>query len=118
VIFIPGQQLFVAEACSGLRSLTALVALGVMVGGMWLTTAPARILLLLIAIPVAVLVNGIRVFLTAFLMHYVDPALGRGFMHESQGWGLFLVSLLILASITFLVRQVEVRVTGRGADHA
>ena len=101
VISIPGQQLFVAEACSGLRSLTALIALGVMVGGMWLTTVPARIFLLLISIPVAVVINGIRVFLTAFLMYFVDPALGKGFMHESQGWGLFLVSLLILAGITF-----------------
>lgn len=113
VISIPGQELFVAEACSGLRSLTALIALGVMVGGMWLTTVPARIFLLLITIPVAVVVNGVRVFLTAFLMYFVDPALGRGFMHESQGWGLFLVSLLILSGVTFLVRMVEVRVTRR-----
>ena len=117
VISIPGQQLFVAEACSGLRSLTALIALGVMVGGMWLTTVPARVFLLLITIPVAVVVNGIRVFLTAFLMYFVDPALGRGFMHESQGWGLFLVSLLILSGVTFLVRMVETRVVSRWGKH-
>ena len=113
VISIPGQQLFVAEACSGLRSLTALIALGVMVGGMWLTTVPARIFLLLITIPVAVVINGVRVFLTAFLMYFVDPALGKGFMHESQGWGLFLVSLLILSGITFLVRLAETRLVAR-----
>lgn len=118
VISIPGQQLFVAEACSGLRSLTALIALGVMVGGMWLTTAPARIFLLLISIPVAVVINGIRVFLTAFLMYFVDPALGKGFMHESQGWGLFLVSLLILAAITFVVRLVEERIVARWGKNA
>ncbi len=64
-----------------------------MVGGMWLTTVPARLFLLLITIPVAVVINGIRVFLTAFLMYFVDPDLGKGFQHESQGWGLFLVSL-------------------------
>lgn len=118
VIFIPGQQLFVAEACSGLRSLTALIALGVMVGGMWLTTVPTRILLLLLSIPVAVVVNGFRVFLTAFLMYYVDPALGRGFLHESQGWGLFLVSLLLLAAIAMVLRLIERAVAARRGDHA
>ncbi len=118
VIYIPGQQLFVAEACSGLRSLTALVALGVMVGGMWLTSVPARIILLFLAIPVAVLVNGVRVFLTAYLMYHVSPELGRGFMHESQGWGLFLISLLILAGITFVVRQIEMRFGRRGGSDA
>ena len=47
-----------------------------------------------------------------------DPALGKGFMHESQGWGLFLVSLLILAAITFVVRLVEDRVVARWGKHA
>lgn len=117
VIRIPNQSLFVAEACSGLRSLTALLALGVMVGGLWLATVPARLLLLLISIPVAVLLNGIRIFLTAFLVYYVDPALGTGFMHKSQGWGLFLVSLALLSGITFLVRAVEQRLAP-GRIHA
>ncbi|MEP6591982.1 MAG: exosortase/archaeosortase family protein [Gemmatimonadota bacterium] len=113
VINIPGQRLFVAEACSGLRSLTALIALGVMIGGMYLATLPARLLLLALAIPVAIIVNGIRIFLTAFLMYFVDPALGRGFMHESEGWALFLVAFVALGSIAWIIRLVERRVSDR-----
>lgn len=113
VIQIPGQRLFVAEACSGLRSLTALIALGVMIGGMYLATLPARLLLLLLAIPVAILVNGFRIFLTAFLMYFVDPALGRGFMHESEGWALFLVAFAILGLIAWVVRLVEKQFSAR-----
>jgi exosortase len=118
VIDIPGQRLFVAEACSGLRSLTALLALGVMIGGMYLTTIPSRILLLLFAIPVAVLVNGVRIFLTAFLMYFVDPSLGRGLQHERVGWALFLVSFAILGGIGAVVRIGErrvLRLAGRDA---
>ena len=113
VINIPGQRLFVAEACSGLRSLTALIALGVMIGGMYLATLPARLLLVLLAIPVAIVVNGVRIFLTAFLMYFVDPKLGRGFMHESEGWALFLVAFAILGLIAWGVRAVEQRLSSR-----
>lgn len=119
VIAIPGQLLFVAEACSGLRSLTALIALGVMIGGIWLRTLPARLVILLVAIPVAILVNGFRIFLTAFLMYFVSPDLGQGFMHKTEGWALFIVALGFLAAVAMVVRWIETRVLSwRGAAHA
>lgn len=107
VIVIPGQRLFVAEACSGLRSLTALVSLGVLIGGMYLKTLPGRLVLLALAIPVAIVVNAFRIFLTAFLMHFVSPDLGKGFMHTTEGWALFVVALLILAAIASGVVLLE-----------
>ncbi|MES2304370.1 MAG: exosortase [Gemmatimonadota bacterium] len=113
VIQIPEGRLFVAEACSGLRSLTALIALGVMIGGMYLATLPARLLLVLLAVPVAIALNGVRIFLTAFLMHFVDPALGRGFMHESEGWAMFMIAFVLLGMIAFCVRLVERRISSR-----
>lgn len=111
VIDIPGQRLFVAEACSGLRSLTALISLGVLIGGMWLTTLPGRVLLLLLAVPVAIFLNAVRIFLTAFLMHFVSPEMGSGFMHKSEGWAMFVVALLVLAGVATVVVWVERRVT-------
>ena len=112
VIEIPGQRLFVAEACSGLRSISALLALGFMLGGMYLATVPARLFLVLLAIPVAVLVNGVRIFMTAFLVYFVDPALGAGVQaHESTGWLLFMLSFAILAGLSTLIRMAERRVS-------
>lgn len=115
VISIPGQRLFVAEACSGLRSLTALVSLGVLIGGMWLTTIPGRAMVLLLAIPVAIAVNAIRIFLTAFLMYFVSPELGQGFMHKTEGWALFVLALGMLALLASGVRWIERRITTRRA---
>jgi exosortase len=109
VITIPGQRLFVAEACSGLRSLTALISLGVLIGGMWLTTLPGRAMVLLLAIPVAIAVNAVRIFLTAFLMHFVSPEMGTGFMHKTEGWALFVLALGMLAGLAIMVRWVERR---------
>src|SRR4029079_517519 len=81
VIRLPGHELFVTEACSGLRSLTALLSVGVLMSAMVLRTVVGRVFLVLVAIPIAIVVNGIRVFMTGFLVYFVSPELGKGFMH-------------------------------------
>ena len=107
VIQLPGRELFVTEACSGLRSLTALLSMAVLLGALMLNRPITRILLVLLAVPVAIVVNGIRVFLTGFLVYYVSPAYGEGFMHITEGWLLFLVSLSILGVMAWLGSVVE-----------
>lgn len=107
VIHLPGQSLFVTEACSGLRSLTALVSLGVLMGGLWLKAPWLRGLLVLVAIPVAMIINGGRIFLTGFLVYFVDPSLGDGFMHYTEGWALFVVAFVILGLMTWGMSAVE-----------
>lgn len=116
VIRIPGHELFVAEACSGLRSLTALLALGVLLGGISLRHPVSRVLILLLAIPVAIIINGVRVFLTAFLVYFVSPELGRGFMHTTEGWLLFLVAFGALGLIAWIASLAERRFLGAPRD--
>lgn len=107
VMQIPGQTLFVTEACSGLRSLSALIALGVLIGGMWLRYPLTRVLLLALTIPVAILLNGVRVFLTGFLVFFVDPKLGQGFMHMTEGWIIFVAAFAILGAMSWGLLQTE-----------
>jgi exosortase len=107
VIRIPGHELFVTEACSGLRSLTALISLAVLMGALLLRSVPMRLLLVLLAVPIAVVINGVRVFLTGFLVYFVDPKLGEGFMHVSEGWLLFIVSLGVLSFVAWLGSLLE-----------
>ncbi len=115
VINLPGQRLFVTEACSGLRSLTALIALGVLIGGLWLRSPGARLFLVALAIPIAMVLNGIRVFLTGFLVYFVSPELGRGFMHLTEGWIIFVSAFLILGGVAWLLVQAEgLRAARRG----
>ncbi len=107
VIHIPGQSLFVTEACSGLRSLTALTSLGLLMGGIWLRYPALRVFLLALTIPVAILINGVRVFLTGFLVFFVDPKLGEGFMHLTEGWVMFVAAFAILGSFTWVLARGE-----------
>ena len=109
VIQLPARSLFVTEACSGLRSLTALIALGVLCGGLWLRSPWSRVALVLLAIPVAMALNAIRVFLAGFLTFYVNPAMAEGFMHLSQGWVIFVVAFGFLGAFTAGLGALERR---------
>jgi exosortase len=117
VILLPGHRLFVTEACSGLRSLTALLSHAVLLGGLWLRMPLGRVLLIALAVPVAILINGVRVFLTGFLVYFVSPQFGEGFMHLTEGWVLFLVSFGILGAVTWLLERGE-RLVRREAVNA
>jgi exosortase len=107
VLYLPGRALFVTEACSGLRSLTSLLALGVLIAGLWLRSPYARVLIMLASIPIAMLLNGVRVFLTGFLVYYVNPALADGFMHYTEGWVIFVVAFGLLGALAWGVLKVE-----------
>ena len=115
VIHLPGQSLFVTEACSGLRSLTALLALGVLIGGLWLKSVPGRALIVLSAIPVAMAMNGVRIFLTGFFAYFVSPSLAEGIMHYSEGWAMFVVAFALLGLVSWATAAVEGRVRARWA---
>ena len=112
VIRLPGRELFVTEACSGLRSLTALLSVAVLMSTLVLRSAIGRVLLVLLAIPIAIVVNGIRVFITGFLVYRVSPALGAGFMHDTEGWLLFIGSMSLLAAVAWIALQSERLVQG------
>lgn len=118
VILLPGHQLFVTEACSGLRSLTSLLSIGLLLGGIWLASPWLRGVVMLAAVLVAIGMNALRVFLTGFLVFFISPAAGDGFLHLSQGWLMFLLSLLILAAVTWLLRRMEPRPALREATDA
>lgn len=107
VIRIPGQELFVAEACSGLRSLTALISLGVLLGALFLKHWPTRLLLVAITIPIAILINGFRVFLTGFLVLFVSPEMGQGFMHTGEGMVTFGGAFLLTGLVTWMFGYLE-----------
>ena len=113
VIRIPGHDLFVAEACSGLRSLTALVNLGVLLGAMLLAKPWSRVTLLILAVPMAILINGFRIFLTAFLVYFVSPEAGSGFMHTTEGWLMFVIAFASLGAVASLLLFIEGRAARR-----
>lgn len=107
IIRLPGRELFVTEACSGLRSLTALLSLAVLIGGIALRYSVSRLFLVALAIPIAIVLNGVRVFLTGFLVFFVSPAYGEGFLHGTEGMFFFVISFAALGGVAWLIHGAE-----------
>ena len=106
IIHLAHTQLFVAEACSGLRSLMALLTLGVVFAQFF---RPGHMIqqgiLVVGTIPIAIVVNAVRVSLTGVLAHNFGRETATGFIHDFQGmitFGMAFFMLLLLArSLSF-----------------
>lgn len=89
----------VVQACSGLRSIMALLTLGALFGYFSLRSNILRTILFLSAIPVAVAVNILRVFAMVAAIHFMGFDLTKGVPHTVLGILLFGVSVLIFVLI-------------------
>jgi exosortase len=105
VIYLPHHTLEVVQACSGLRSLVALLALTSLFAYVKLNLLPTRIVLFLSAIPIAIGVNIIRVLLiiAAYTLWNFDLAHGSG--HVLLGTIIFLLALLIVYFIQRILKR-------------
>ena len=91
-----GIQLFVAEACSGMRQLTGFLALTTAVA--YLSQRPAwyRALIIISGVPIALTANITRVMLTGYVMHFLNPEYALGTFHTVEGLIMMGFGLLLL----------------------
>jgi len=95
VIQLADVTLGVAEACSGLNSLSALIVGSLLLGYLFCSGWGARVVLILVSVPLAIGVNVIRVAGTAILADF-DREFALGFYHAFSGWLVFVVGLGLL----------------------
>lgn len=108
IIQLATTTLGVEEACSGLRSLSALMIMALLLGFLQCRRPVTRAVLFGMAFPIAVLVNVIRVSGTAILADY-DSRLAMGFYHSFSGWLVFLLGIAFVLAASRLIRQVMER---------
>jgi len=105
VIDLGGYKLQVAEACSGLRYLLPLMTVGFLIAYFYKGAIWKRILLFLSSIPIAVIMNSVRVGIIGVTVEHWGTVMAEGFLHEFQGWMIFMLSAaLMLGEIAVLNR--------------
>jgi exosortase B len=107
VLNIGQYQLLVADACSGLSSMFALAALGLLY--LYLMRYPSRLhnaLLVAGILPVAFAANVVRVMIVVLVTYHFGDAAGQSFVHGLSGMVLFIIALVILFSFDALLRLI------------
>lgn len=121
------KRLEVVEACSGIRSLMTLVTLAVVfayfthpkndagAGGSFRGRALRALksygfwrslILVLSAVPIAILTNAMRVSGTGVLAHYYGTQVADGFFHSFSGWVVYIAAFLLLFAVGWLLDRV------------
>ena len=106
VILLAGTTLEVAEACSGLRSLQALLALGTVFGYFSQRAMWKRWALVFLSIPIAIIANAFRVTGTGVMANYWGVETALGFYHTFQGWLIFVVAFMLLLGTGAVLSQI------------
>jgi exosortase len=122
------KKLEVVEACSGIRSLMTLVTLAVVFayfthpreggpddkngkrGGLLSNLKRysfwRSLILVLSAVPIAILTNAMRVSGTGVLSRYYGTQVADGFFHSFSGWVIYIVAFLLLFAVGWLLDRI------------
>ena len=96
VIDLGSYKLQVVDACSGLRYLYPLVALGFILAYLCDIRMWQRVILFVSTIPITVIMNSIRIGGIGVTVEYWGPQMAEGLLHDVEGWFMFIASLAVL----------------------
>jgi exosortase A len=105
----PAGLFEVAEACSGVKFLIAMLAFAVLAANVCFVSWQRRALFLAFALAVPVLANGVRAWATIFAAQYVGIERAAGFDHIVYGWVFFgvVIAAILAASWRFFDRAPD-----------
>lgn len=109
----------VAEPCSGLRSIFALMALTAGYAYFNQPTWPRRLLLFASSVPLAIIGNVMRILTICIVAQYASAEFATGFYHDYSGYVVFVVAILLMLAFGEAInRWCERRGAGKGEPEA
>ncbi len=105
----PAGLFEVAEACSGVKFLVAMMALGTLVSHVCFRSWPRRIAFMITAVILPILANGVRAWGTIYIAQSQGIAFAAGFDHIFYGWIFFALVMAALLALgwRYFDRQVD-----------
>jgi exosortase D (VPLPA-CTERM-specific) len=107
VIDLGSYQLQVVEACSGLRYLFPLMSLSFICAYLYQVAFWKRAVIFLTSIPITIGMNSFRIGIIGLLVQYWGISMAEGFIHDFEGWIVFMVCFAILFSEMWLLSWTE-----------
>ena len=106
VIDLGGYKLQVAEACDGLRYLFPLMTMAFLIAHFYKGAWWKRILLFASSVPITIAMNSWRIGTIGFMVEHWGIGMAEGFLHEFQGWMVFMLSAVLLIGEMMLLNRI------------
>ena len=114
LLFVGPYQLLVEEACSGLNSLFGLTAISLLyIYLMHRASWRYSLLLLALVLPIAIIVNIIRILVLIAITYRFGDAAAQGFLHSTTGLVLFATALLLIFGLDSFIGRILKRRTAQ-----
>ncbi len=107
VIDLGVYKLQVVEACSGLRYLFPLMTLGLIASYIYNASVLNKSIVFLSTIPITVFMNSFRIGMIGVLVEYYGIAMAEGFLHDFEGWIIFMACMVVLIFEMWLLNKVS-----------
>jgi len=109
VIDLGSYKLQVVDACSGLRYLFPLASLAFLCAYLFKGPFWQKLLIFLSSMPLTIFMNSFRIGVIGVLVDNWGTEMAEGFLHDFEGWAVFLLCMLLL----FIEMWVFSRISGR-----
>jgi len=96
IVDLGTYKIQVAEACSGLRYLLPLTCISFIVAYLYKAPFWKKIVVVVSAAPITILINSFRIAAVAVLVGYFGSQMAEGFLHQFEGWVVFIIGTLFL----------------------
>ncbi len=96
----------VAEACSGLRMLTAFVVVAAVLAFVIHRPTWQKVVLVLSSVPVAIVCNLVRLVATSVLYLVASSEIAERFFHDFAGWTMMPMAVFILVGELWLMARI------------
>jgi exosortase A len=108
-ITTPSGYFEVAEACSGVKFLIAMIALGVLTANLYFKSWWKRGAFLVISLIVPIIANGIRAFATIYIADANGMEFAESFDHVVYGWFFFafVIAAVLALGWKFFDREID-----------
>ena len=97
IVDLGTYKIQVAEACSGLRYLLPLTCISFIVAYLYKAPFWKKAVVVVSAAPITILINSFRIAAVAVLVGYFGSQMAEGFLHQFEGWVVFIIGTLLLA---------------------
>jgi len=110
---LPGITLMIAPECSGIHSSLVLLITSLLAGYLFLRSPGKRAVLALAVIPLALLRNGLRVFVIGELCVRIGPEMIDSYIHHHGGPIFFVLSLIPFSLLLVILVKSESKTSAR-----